>query len=146
MQTIKHKVVKARKEHQCDFCGHKILKGESYDYTLNKGDGGDLYHWRSHVHCAELCSAIWDYVDPDDGMTYDDFNNGVQELMTTFYCPFHCDKFNKETCDCDSCYDDSDNCIRKFAEFMSTRKLNLVLENSVLKWRIIENNKTVNKQ
>jgi hypothetical protein len=139
MHTIKHKVVKARKEHQCDFCGHKISKGEKYDYSLNKGDDGDLYHWRSHVHCAELCSAIWDYVDPDDGMTYDDFNNGVHELITTFYCPFHCDKFDKETCDCDSFYsDDSDNCIRKFAEFMRTRKLDLVLENGILKWRVIE--------
>lgn len=146
MQTIKHKLVKARKEHRCDFCGYKISKGETYDYSLNKGDG-DLYHWRSHVHCAELCSAIWDYVDPDDGMTCDEFFVGVQELMTTFYCPFHCDKFDKEICNCDIIYDDEgDNCIRKFAEFMRTRKLNLVLENGILKWRIIENNKTVNKQ
>lgn len=140
MYTITHKVVKARKEHRCDFCGHKISKGEKYDYSVNKGDGGDLYQWHSHVHCAELCSAMWNYVDPDNGMTYDDFNNGVQELMTTFYCPFRCDKFDKETCDCDSFYEDeSDNCIRKFAEFMRTRTLNLVREKDGMYWRMIEN-------
>jgi hypothetical protein len=139
MQTIKHKVVKARKEHRCDFCGYKISKGETYDYSLNKGDGGDLYYWRTHAHCEELCGAIWDYVDPYAGMTYDEFNEGVEELMTTFYCPFHCDKFDKDACECDIFYGDGgDNCIRKFAEFMRTRKVDLVLENGILKWRVIE--------
>ena len=137
MEVIRTKIKKARKEHQCSFCGCKISKGEQYRHSTNKCDGS-LYVWKEHLHCAALCNEIWDYVDPDEGMTSDDFCDAIKELAHTFYCPFHCDKFDKENDECDECFD-YDSCVRKFAEFMKTRYLQLVNEkNRGLCWRIVQ--------
>ena len=125
MEVIRTKINKARKEYRCSFCGCKISKGEQYERSTNKCDGS-LYEWRAHLHCQTLCDKIWNYVDPDEGMTSDQFIDAVRELSDTFYCPFHCDKFDKETRDCDDF--DNDSCVRKFAEFMQSRELRLVLD------------------
>ena len=34
MNCIKHKIVKARKEHRCGMCDGKIKVGETYKYSL----------------------------------------------------------------------------------------------------------------
>jgi hypothetical protein len=134
MEVIRTNINIARKEHRCSFCGCKISKGEQYRHSTNKCDGS-LYVWKEHLHCADLCNEIWDYVDPDDGMTSDDFCDAIKELAHTFYCPFHCDKFDKETRDCDGF--DNDSCVRKFAEFMQSRELRLVLDpNCGMCWRL----------
>ena len=135
MEVIRTKIRKARKEYRCSFCGCKISKGEQYRHSTNKCDGS-LYVWRDHLHCAALCSEIWDYVDPDDGMTSEDFCDAIKELAHTFYCPFHCDKFDKEHDDCDKFFD-YDSCVRKFADFMKTRYLTLVNDKNLgMCWRI----------
>lgn len=136
MEVIRTKIKIARKEHRCSFCGCKISKGEQYRHSTNKCDGS-LYVWRAHLHCQTLCGEIWNYVDPDEGMTSDQFIDAVRELSDTFYCPFHCDKFDKETQDCDDFDDDS--CVRKFAEFMQSRELRLVLDpNRGMCWRLVK--------
>ena len=121
MQMIRCKRRKARKEYYCDLCGGKILKDECYERQINQFDGR-MYTWRTHLHCQNLCSKIWNYVDPDEGMTGDEFCDAVQDLMSTFYCPFHCDEYDRDTQDCDRGFD-TDVCVKRFAQFMETREL-----------------------
>ena len=136
MNTIRSKHVKARKNHVCDLCGCVIQKGETYEHQVNMQDGR-VYDFRAHLHCQELSSAIWNYVDPDEGMTLDYFQDAVQTLAYTFFCPFHCDKWDKELGYCDDF--DCDSCIKRFANFMETRELQLIREpNRGMCWRIVE--------
>ena len=126
---------KARKRHSCGLCGRAIEKGEMYEELRCVGGGG-LYVFRSHERCQRVSNAIWDYVDPDDGMTRNDFCNAVNELMSTFFCPFRCDRFDKETGECKEdrlCTD----CIAKFDEYLKTHEL--VLDtNRPWAWRMKE--------
>lgn len=64
---IKCFIVTARKPHVCDYCDCEIRKGERHEVQTNMRDGR-VYRWRAHLHCQALCSKIWDYVDPDEGM------------------------------------------------------------------------------
>ena len=137
MEVINRATVKARRPHVCDFCGSEIPKGESYEASTCKNEDR-IYTWHSHVHCQNLCDEIWHYVDPDNGMTRDDFLGAVRELTQTFYCPFHCEHYDKEVQDCAEEFDDN-LCVRRFAAFMETRRLDLVLEQGRgLCWRVRE--------
>ena len=98
METIRTATVKARRIHVCDYCGCEIPKGERYKRSVNVFDGKP-YTWKSHLRCAELCGKIWDYVDPDEGMTGESFIDAVQDLIHPFYCPFHCDEYDRDTLD-----------------------------------------------
>ena len=112
---------KASKRHSCGLCGRTIEKGERYEELRCVGGGGP-YVFRSHERCQRVSDAIWDYVDPDDGMTRDEFCNAVNGLMPTFVCPFRCDRFDKETGECMEdrlCTD----CIAKFDEYLKTHRL-----------------------
>lgn len=112
---------KASKRHSCGLCGRAIEKGETYEELRCVGGGG-LYVFRSHERCQRISNAIWDYVDPDDGMTRDDFCNAVNELMSTFFCPFRCDRFDKENGECKEDRPCTD-CIAKFDEYLKTHQL-----------------------
>ena len=139
METIRAKKVKARKAHCCDLCGCSIHKGEVYEHQVNVLDG-EVYAFRAHLHCQDLSSAIWNYVDPDEGMTLDAFQDAVQSLMSTFYCPSHCSKYNKELHDCDNEHGFNTNtCVREFAKFMETRELLLIkVPNRGMGWKLVE--------
>lgn len=134
-KTLQSRIRKARKEHRCDFCNHKIAKGEQYVSQSCVCDGR-AYTWKEHLHCRDLASAIWDYVDPDGGMTETEFCDAIYDLMPTFYCPFHCDKWNEN----DGCADQTtDQCLRRFAQFMETHRLELAREeNFYMSWRMVE--------
>ena len=108
----------ARKRHRCDYCGEIIEKGEEYDYQKNIFDG-TFYEWYAHLACSRVASAIWDYCDPDDGMSDQDFQDGCQEICQRFVCP-DCPKWNKEYGDCD---DDLTYCIDRMDEFFKTHEL-----------------------
>ena len=137
METIRTAKVKARKRHTCDYCGCEIPKGEQYKRSVNVTDGRP-YTWKSHLRCAELCGKIWDYVDPDEGMTSDAFCDAVRELADTFYCPFHCDEYDPDTQDCERGFDDN-VCTKRFAKFMENREMQLIQDpNRGLCWRIKE--------
>ena len=142
MITLTHKHVKARKPHHCDLCGCVIQKGEVYEWQSNVSDG-QLYTFRAHLHCQDLSSAIWNYVDPDEGMTLDAFQEAVQSLMSTFYCPFHCAKYNKELHDCDNEHGFNTNtCVREFAKFMETREFLVVRDPKYgMCWKLVEKEK-----
>ena len=99
METLKRETRKARKKHYCNYCGNDIQKDETYIHSTNKADCG-IYTWKSHEKCSELASIIWNIVDPDEGMTYEDFRDNLREVAYTFICP-ECPYRNAETDDCD---------------------------------------------
>ena len=135
MEMLTQYFRKAHKRHSCGFCGRTIEKGERYKEQRCIGDGGP-YVFRSHERCQRVSNAIWDYVDPDNGMTQDEFCDAVNELMSTFFCPFRCDRFDKENGECKEGRLGTD-CIAKFDEYLKTHQL--VLDtNHPWAWRMKE--------
>ncbi len=96
-QHIKH----ARKQHQCDYCGEEIEKGSPYSYSFLK-DGGETYSWKTHEDCDFVATELWEYINPWDGMTTDEFISGVNDFYREFVCA-ECK--HKELCSLQS-YDD----------------------------------------
>lgn len=119
LETLSTTTQRARKPHRCNYCCEKIEKGEMYRRSHNKFDGR-IYDWLSHLHCAEIASAIWDFADPDEGMTETTFQDCVQQVMDELYCPAHCPKWDEDN-GCGKF--DWSACLRKFAEFMKTHEL-----------------------
>lgn len=91
----------ARKQHTCCYCEGYIEKGEKYDWAKLAYDGL-IYEWKAHKECSLIASEIWEYVDPDDGMTHEDFMEGAQDVCQTFICP-ECQDPDKETGRCRVC-------------------------------------------
>lgn len=118
IDVIESKIKTARKSHRCDYCGKNIEKGEEYDYQKSVCDG-TFYEWRAHLACTHVASAIWDYVDPDEGMGDQEFVDGCQEVCRRFICP-DCQKWNKEYGDCD---EDLTYCIDRLDAFFETHEL-----------------------
>ena len=104
-QIIEERTInKSRKEHTCDFCGHKIEKGSPYsDFVCNNGN---LYHWKSHIECKHLSSELWEFINPWDGMTYDDFTDGLDDFWRYFFCSYEGKQCTYFSDCCDSAYDD----------------------------------------
>lgn len=117
-ETLDRKIRKARKPHQCDYCGQTIEKGEEYDWSKNIYDG-TIFEWHCHSSCDRIASAIWDYVDPDDGMSDQDFQDGCREVCQRFVCP-DCPNYNKEYEDCEKT---ETYCIDKLDTFLQTHEL-----------------------
>lgn len=105
---------KARKLHTCNYCGDSIQKGETYDYAKLKTDY--LYEWKNHEKCGFVAGELWDYIDPDDGMTESDFQEGCQEFCKAFICP-DCPDVDIEADDCNL---DKIYCIDKIYEHLQT--------------------------
>jgi hypothetical protein len=55
----------ARKEHRCEWCGQKILKGEKHFQFVGKWQG-EFQNWRMHLECEHVRCIECDY---DDGFT-----------------------------------------------------------------------------
>lgn len=85
MDIILSKDRVSRKEHQCDYCGGTIKKGENYHYSKIKGD--ELYAWKSHLRCEKLTDEL-NMFDGDcgDGVSQQQFYDAVlcylQENLT----------------------------------------------------------------
>ena len=115
---IEHRDKKAMKPHLCDYCGGFIDKGETYDYQKTIYDGR-FYEWRVHLACARVASAIWDYCDPDEGMSDQEFQDGCREVCERFICP-DCPEWDEEYKFCNK---DETYCIDRMDEFFKTRVL-----------------------
>lgn len=79
MDTIREpRRVKARKEHQCDFCDKIINIGEEYIAATYKD--GDIYTWRTCDRCKPYVDEAFskDY-DWPDGMGWQDFHDYMYE-------------------------------------------------------------------
>ena len=83
---LQEKERKARKPHVCDYCGKTIEKGEAYEWAKLKYDG-TIYEWKNHKKCGFIASELWSYIDPDNGMTEEDFQEGCREFCHAFVCP-----------------------------------------------------------
>lgn len=105
MESIARRYRKAKKEHICELCGNTISVGEKYCYQFNK-DGSDVWSFKSHLECDFLCNELWYYIDPWDGMTEDEFIDGVRDFCRHMICP-KCPKWNTT---CYECTDDNDFC------------------------------------
>lgn len=103
----------ARKRHVCSYCGAWIEPGEKYEFATLKWEG-EVYDWRTHKECDFVASELWSYIDPDEGMTEEDFHNGCQNFCQCFICP-DCDRFDKDE---EGCLDDSIYCIHKIYEVL----------------------------
>ena len=117
-ELLSEKCRKARKEHKCCLCNGLIQKGETYRWSKNVYDG-TIYELHEHEACSEICSAIWDYVDPDEGMSDQDFQDGCQEVCRCFICP-DCPRWNGEYMECE---DDESYCLDKMTEFFKSHEL-----------------------
>lgn len=112
VETISREQRKARKTHTCDYCGGKIEVGEVYDYSFCKFD--DVYSWKAHLKCVAVADELWDYIDPLEGMTEDDFFYGCQDFSRTFVCP------DCEYWDAGECEKDESFCVNKMYDFLQT--------------------------
>lgn len=103
----------ARKQHRCDYCGNCINRGEKYEISTLRFEG-ELYEWKMHPECDDLASWLQDYIDPDEGITEDDFRDACSDVCQTFVCP-DCEQYQK--CDGDvPCEEYGPACIRKIWE------------------------------
>ena len=117
-EILQKKERTARKAHICDYCGGTIEKGEIYEYT-KLTSCGEIYEWKNHKKCGFIASELWDYIDPDDGMGEEDFQDGCREFCQTFVCP-DCDQYNKEFRDCKK---DEIYCADKIYDFLQSYEL-----------------------
>jgi len=98
LETICSHERTARRRHWCNYCGSPILSGETYHFS-KLADDGRVWTWKSHLRCKELARLIWDYVDPDEGMSAEEFRDGLSSVAGAFVCP-ECPHRIKDTDDC----------------------------------------------
>ena len=67
---------KAIKEHSCNFCYQKILKGSIYVKSVWKQD--EVYAWKTHKHCADIATKLKMYEDSDEGVDSDAFSEHIK--------------------------------------------------------------------
>ena len=73
-----NKIVKARKEHRCDFCFMQIKKGEKHNHAVYKYE--DIYQFRTHLKCDLLARKLDMYDDcGSEGVTGETFQDYVLE-------------------------------------------------------------------
>ena len=115
-ELLNYKNRVAAKEHICDYCGEVIQKGEEYSWSRLAWDGR-LYDWKAHLKCDSIAQSLWKYIDPLDGMTEDDFQEGVEMFCQSFICPECDERVNNREC-CNKRY-----CLDKVDELLNTHKL-----------------------
>lgn len=122
---------KARKRHVCLFCNQYIEPGERYKYDVLAYEGS-VYDWFSHEKCDFLVSELWEYVDPDDGMTDEAFQEACHEVCSHFVCP-GCENWDREehVCNADNWY-----CIDGLYEMLKKYELYMTRESYFLCWKL----------
>lgn len=113
----------ARKDHTCDYCGGIIKKGEEYNWAKLINEGRP-YEWKAHKDCIMVSTALWDYVDPDMGMSEEDFFEATRDFCETFCCP-ECPK-NHDTGD-GTC--EEIRCLDKVIEKLKTHDFKRIYKN-----------------
>jgi predicted RNA-binding Zn-ribbon protein involved in translation (DUF1610 family) len=135
-ELISQKAVVAKKPHRCDFCRREIHPGETYVYSFIKD--GISYSWRSHLKCDYISQALWEYIDPWDGIGAEEFLDGCAQFSTEFVCP-NCPYFNHEFGICKET-DCRDYCVDKLYDFLCTHQLRkaTVRDGWAWKWEVVE--------
>ena len=83
METITSKIVTARKEHICGFCGCKINIGQKYIKQTNT-DNNLIWNWLEHIEFGELVSKC-DWVDGFDGISEDMYDSFIVDYINTHH-------------------------------------------------------------
>lgn len=92
METLSYqREVKASKEHRCNFCSEKIRQGEVYYSSTHKQDG-EIYDWKTHLHCAKIANRLKMYADCDEGVGEGDFHDAINQAHNDLMI----EKFPKE--------------------------------------------------
>jgi predicted RNA-binding Zn-ribbon protein involved in translation (DUF1610 family) len=112
---------RARKYHRCDLCNQKIEPGEVYESQFCKYEG-QVYKFRSHDVCRKISSKLWGFIDPDEGMTEEAYQEGVNEYCWQFVCP-HCQEWDFEGEECRSSCEPHDDCKEKILERLANYPL-----------------------
>jgi len=84
METIYDKVLNARKNHICNYCGLIIEKNGLYERQVNKYNG-EVYTWKSHPSCTKLASDLIMYDYQDEGLTQEDFIEYVHSIYDDYF-------------------------------------------------------------
>lgn len=115
---LKYETRKARKQHTCNYCGGLISPGEQYKYSAHIYDG-EFFDWKEHMDCGFIASELWRYIDPDEGMTQEDFQEGCSAFCFDFVCK-NCDRYEPEE---NECKDDNYYCLDKIYDLLQTHRL-----------------------
>ena len=83
----------ARKPHRCSLCGYEIRKGEKYLASTYCWEG-TIYDFPTHEECDELSVWLTDYIDPDEGISGEEFRDACSDICQTFVCP-DCEQYQK---------------------------------------------------
>lgn len=96
MSTISFKKVKARKDHKCDWCEAKILKGNVYTKYFNVYEG-EPFTWKNHIHCEEIASKLKMFDEcADYGLDTDSFMEFIKEEYIRLMNLYHSEIFEYE--------------------------------------------------
>jgi hypothetical protein len=115
---LKYETRKARKLHTCNYCNGSIVPSAEYKYSVHVQDG-QLFDWKAHLKCEFIAHELWRYVDPDEGMTQEDFQEGCSAFCFDFVCK-DCDRYEFED---NECRDDHYYCLDKIYDLLQTHTL-----------------------
>lgn len=91
-ETIGHKIVKARKEHKCEWCLGIINIGDDYHRSGILVDGS-VTTWRNHDGCLRIAQELKMFDDVDYGLSGEDFRETIkyeyQDIMSEFHNDFY---------------------------------------------------------
>ena len=107
---------KARKKHYCNLCRMGIEPGEIYLDQFCR-EGTEVYHFKMHEKCNFISSELSEYIDPYDGMTEDDFVEGVTNFCKSFICK-SCDVYNRIYEECEEDNFPGCDCLEKVFNFL----------------------------
>lgn len=95
MDILRDEMIKARKEHTCEFCGQKIKKGETYHSQVNTSH--EIYTFRTHKKCQEISLELDMYDDlNDEGLNDEGFWYCIDEAFMELKNIRHLDGTSKE--------------------------------------------------
>ena len=81
LEILKETNPVAKKDHVCQFCGGVIKEGERYNRTTISYDG-DVYDWKSHLHCLELTATLdMNQYCEDCGLTEEGFKDAISDYI-----------------------------------------------------------------
>lgn len=83
---LKSKERTAVKDHICNYCGGIIHSGETYNWAKLSHER-KIYEWKAHLKCDYIANCLWEYIDPVDGMTSEDFTEGLKAFCEEFTFP-----------------------------------------------------------
>jgi hypothetical protein len=72
---------KARKKHRCGYCTYHINPNDIYLRSTHTYDG-EIYTWKSHVHCNDIADKLNMFDRCDEGLTCDDF---IEEIKNEYH-------------------------------------------------------------